>query len=449
MKILVVGSGGREHALCWKLAASPRRPKLYCAPGNAGTAHLAENVSIGAEDINGLVAFATQEAIDLTVVGPEDPLCAGIVDRFVDARLRVFGPTAAAARIEGDKAYAKQLMRDVGVPTADARVFGPTAQELAQAKQPGAGRDGDVRARFQSGYDMAREYVASRDEGVVVKACGLAKGKGVFVHPDPSGALLTLEDLMVKRTMGEAGDRVVIEEMLIGPEVSVLALVDGQNIYLLESASDHKRIGEQDTGPNTGGMGAYSPSSRLSDADLKIIERDVFVPIVDALRRDGALYRGVLYAGLMMTTAGPKVLEFNCRFGDPEIQAILMRLESDLLEALDATIDGRLDEIELCWSRGEAVCVVMASGGYPGSYEKGKPITGLAEASALENVQVLHAGTTFDGDRVVTSGGRVLGVTAIGDSIHDARQRVYAATKLISFDGAYLRGDIAMRMSSR
>ncbi len=449
MKILVVGGGGREHALCWKLAASPRRPKLYCAPGNAGTSQTAENVAIGAEDIENLLAFATREAIDLTIVGPEDPLCAGIVDRFIEAGLRVFGPTADAARIEGDKAYAKQLMRNAGVPTADARVFGPTVQELAQASQTGRGRDEEVHVQFQRGHDMARDYVASRDEGVVVKACGLAKGKGVFVHPDPSDALLTLENLMVKRTMGEAGDRVVIEEILTGPEVSVLALVDGKNIYILESASDHKRIGEQDTGPNTGGMGACSPSARLTESDLKIVERDVFVPVIDALQREGVTYRGVLYAGLMMTAGGPKILEFNCRFGDPEIQAILMRLESDLLEALEATIDGRLDEIELRWSRGEAVCVVMASGGYPGSYEKGKPITGLEEAAALENVQVLHAGTAFDGDRIVTSGGRVLSVTAIGDTIHDARQRAYAAAKLISFDGAYLRGDIAMRVSGR
>jgi len=449
VKIFVVGGGGREHALCWKLAASPRRPKVYCAPGNAGTAQVAENVSIAAEDIDALLAFAKRETIDLTVVGPEDPLCAGIVDRFVEAGLGVFGPMAAAARIEGDKAYAKQLMREAGVPTAEARVFGPTMQELAQVRQAGGGRDEKVFDEFKRGYDMACQYVATRDEGVVVKACGLAKGKGVFVHPDPSDALPTLENLMLHRKMGEAGDRVIVEEMLTGPEVSVLAFVDGHTIYIMESASDHKRLGEDDTGPNTGGMGAYSPSDAVSESDMTVIKRDVFVPIVDALRRDGVTYRGVLYAGLMMTAAGPKVLEFNCRFGDPEAQPILMRLESDLVDALEATAAGKLDQIELQSRREASVCVVMASGGYPSSYEKGKVITGLAEASALEHVHVFHAGTVLRGEEVVTSGGRVLGVAALGDTVHRARQRAYDATKLISFDGAHIRGDIAMRVSGR
>ena len=447
MKILVIGSGGREHTLCWKLAESARGPRVYCAPGNAGTARVAENVSIGAEDVDGLLAFAREEAIDLTVVGPEDPLCAGIVDRFTEAGLRIFGPTAAAARVEGDKAYAKQLMRGAGVPTADARVFGPTLQELAQARQAGRGRDEAVHTWFKRGYDMARDYVATREEGVVVKACGLAKGKGVFVHRDPSDALSTLEDLMVKRTLGEAGERVVIEELLTGPEVSILALVDGRSIYLLESASDYKRLGENDTGPNTGGMGAYSPSEALSEADMKIIESDIFVPVIDSLRRDGVTYRGVLYAGLMMTAGGPKVLEFNCRFGDPEAQAVLIRLEGDLVEALEATVDGRLDQVELRWRSGAAACVVMASGGYPGSYEKGKVIDGLADGSELEHVQVFHAGTTLRGGDVVTSGGRVLGVTAVGGTIGEARQRAYDAARRISFDGAYMRGDIGTRVS--
>lgn len=448
MKVLVVGSGGREHALCWKLASSPRGVKVYCAPGNAGTAKVGENVSIPADDIEGLLAFAKREQIELTVVGPEDPLCAGIVDQFERAGLRVFGPCAAAARLEGDKAYAKQLMREAGVPTAEARIFGPTKQEIVQAGQPSHGADEATFDAFQRGYDMAKEYVVTRDEGVVVKASGLAAGKGVFVHPDPSAALQTLEDLMVHRKLGAAGDRVVIEELLTGPEVSILSLVDGRTIYVLESATDYKRAGEGDTGANTGGMGSYSPSHVLSEPDLAIIEKDVFVPIVDALHRDGVTYRGVLYAGLIMTAGGPKVLEFNCRFGDPETQPVLMRMKSDLLDALEATVDGRLSDIRLEWDSQAAVCVVMASGGYPGAYEKGKVISGLQTASAKEKVTVFHAGTTTHEGKVVTSGGRVLGVSAMGDSVEAARQRAYAAANVISFDGSYMRADIAAGVES-
>ncbi len=449
MKVLVIGGGGREHAICWKLTASRRRPEVYCAPGNAGTTNVAKNVSISGEDIDGLLAFAKKERIDLTVVGPEDPLCGGIVDQFEAAGLRIFGPCAAAARLEGDKAFAKQLMREAGVPTAECRIFGPTNQEIAQAKQAGRGKDEAASSGYQSGYDMARHYVSTRDEGIVVKASGLAKGKGVFVHPDPADALRTVEELMVDRKLGDAGRRVVIEEMLLGREVSVLALIDGHTIYTLETASDHKRLGENETGPNTGGMGAYSPSDALTEADLATIERQVFVPIVDALRREEVVYRGVLYAGLMMTAGGPKVLEFNCRFGDPETQPILMRMESDLLDVLEATVNGALDQVELRWKSEAAVCVVMASGGYPEQYIKGDPISGLDEAALLEDVHVFHAGTVMEKGRVVTSGGRVLGVTALGENVAQARKRAYAATQLISFDGAYFRGDIAMRVSGR
>lgn len=449
MKILVIGGGGREHAICWKLAASPRRPTIFCAPGNAGTAGIAENVPIAAEDIDGLLRFAKKERIDLTVVGPEDSLCAGIVDQFEAADLKIFGPRAAAARLEGDKAFAKQLMREAGVPTAECRVFGPTNQEIAQAKQAGRGKDEAASPGFQSGYDMARHYVSTREEGIVIKASGLAKGKGVFVHPDPADGLLTLEDLMVHRKLGDAGRRVVIEELLLGREVSILALIDGQTIYTLETASDHKRLGENETGPNTGGMGAYSPSDVVTESDLAVIEREVFVPIVDALRREDVVYRGVLYAGIMMTAGGPKVLEFNCRFGDPETQPILMRMESDLLDALEATVNGTLDQIELYWKPDAAVCVVMAAAGYPDQYAKGEPISGLAEAATLDGVQVFHAGTAFEKGKVVTAGGRVLGVTAVGASMAQARQRAYEATQRISFNGAYLRGDIAMRVSGR
>ena len=449
MKILLVGAGGREHALAWKLAQSPRADTIYCAPGNAGTAGVAQNVDLAAEDVDGLLGFARRERIELTIVGPEDPLCDGIVDRFTEAGLRIFGPDREAARIEGDKAHAKRLMRDCGVPTAEARVFGPTDQELAHRRQPGEGRDERLPRDLKRGYDLAREYVETRAEGVVVKACGLAKGKGVFVHADPGEALATLESLMVDRALGEAGERVLIEELLIGPEVSVMALVDGMHIYMLESASDHKRLGDRDTGPNTGGMGAYSPSDYLTEDVLTMVERSVFVPIIDGMRREGIAYRGVLYAGLMLTAAGPKVLEFNCRFGDPETQPILMRMQSDLLEAIEATIDGRLDQIELQWDRRCAVCVVMSSGGYPAAYEKGKVIEGLEGVRALEDVEVFHAGTARRDEDVVTSGGRVLGVTAIGDTRQRARSRAYDATKLIQFDGAYLRGDIAMRISEK
>lgn len=449
MKVLVIGSGGREHAICWKLAQSRHLPEIYCAPGNAGTALHGRNVSIPADDVAALTKFATDEKIDLTVVGPEDPLALGIVDAFTAAGLRIFGPTKAAARIEGDKVWAKKLMREAGVPTAEARIFEPTVQELAQLRDPHRRADEDMPPNVETGYKMARRYVASRDEGVVVKAAGLAKGKGVFVHDDPADALLTLEKLMVKRELGDAGTRVVVEEILIGREVSILALIDGSTIYILESAADHKRLGDQDTGPNTGGMGAFSPSGILTEKDLEVIERDVFVPIIDAMRRLDINYRGILYAGMMMTAGGPKVLEFNCRFGDPEAQPLLMRLKSDLIDVINAAIDGKLDEVELEWDRRSALCVVMASGGYPGPYEKGKEITGLEAAAEVENAVVFHAGTRRISDRVETAGGRVLGVTALGEDLQKARTTAYEAVRKIAFDGAIVRGDIGMRVSGR
>ncbi|MHC4067717.1 MAG: phosphoribosylamine--glycine ligase, partial [Planctomycetota bacterium] len=384
MKVLVVGSGGREHALADRLAASPRVEQVICAPGNAGTAQVAENVPIGADDHAALADLALERKIDLTVVGPEAPLCGGIVDRFESADLRIFGPTAAAARIEGDKSYAKQVMHRCLVPTAEGRTF----------------------TRFTD----AKTYVATRDTGQVVKAAGLAAGKGVIVCDDPADAILALEDIMVDGKFGEAGHKVVVEEKLQGPELSILALVDGRTIYVLESAQDHKPVGEGDTGPNTGGMGAYSPAPVATEEVLQQIEREILVPIVDGLRHDGAPYRGVLYAGLMLTAAGPKVLEFNCRFGDPEAQAVLLRLQSDLAEVLEATVTGRLDRIELRWDPRPAVCVVMASQGYPGAYEKGNVITGLDEVAATDDVKVFHAGTRSEGNVTLTNGGRVLGV---------------------------------------
>jgi phosphoribosylamine--glycine ligase len=449
LRILIVGGGGREHALCWKLAQSPRTAKLYCAPGNAGTAEVAQNVPIAAGDIKGLLEFARRDKIDLTVVGPEDALCAGIVDAFEASGLRIFGPNAAAAKLEGDKSYAKQLMHDAGIPTAEFRYFEPTTQEVAQSRQPSDDRDEKGPRELLTGYEMAREYVSTRVEGVVVKACGLAKGKGVFVHHDPAAALLTLEELMVNKRLGAAGARVVVEELLTGPEVSVLALVDGNNIYILESAADHKRLRDGDEGPNTGGMGAVSPADALSEADLSIIEKDVFVPVIDALRRDGVVYRGVLYAGMMLTTGGPKVLEFNCRFGDPETQPMLMRLESDLVDVIEATLDGRLDGCELKWNRRAAACVVMASRGYPETSEKGRPIKGLADAAGLRDVQVFHSGTKRVAGQVVTDGGRVLGITALGDTMSQASARAYEAAELISFDGAQMRRDIGARHAKK
>jgi phosphoribosylamine--glycine ligase len=449
LSILVVGGGGREHALCWKLAQSKRKPTLFCAPGNAGTAALGQNVAIAADDVDGLLEFARRKKIDLTIVGPEDALCAGIVDSFESAGLRIFGPSAAAAKLEGDKSYAKQLMRDAGVPTAEFRYFEPTSQELAQARQPSRDRDEMGPKDLQTGYEMAREYVATRDEGLVVKACGLAKGKGVFVHPDPAGALITLEELMIQKRLGAAGERIVVEELLTGPEVSVLALIDGNNIYLLESAADHKRLRDGDKGPNTGGMGAYCPADALSDADLSIIQKDVFVPIIDALRRDGIVYRGVLYAGMMLTTGGPKVLEFNCRFGDPETQPMLMRLESDLVDVIEATLAGRLDECDLKWDKRAAACVVMASAGYPESSEKGRIIKGLDAAGRLRDVQVFHAATQRIAGDVVTDGGRVLGITALGDTMAQASAKAYEAVDLISFDGAQMRRDIGRKHAKK
>ncbi|MFQ6047951.1 MAG: phosphoribosylamine--glycine ligase, partial [Phycisphaerae bacterium] len=415
MKVLVVGGGGREHCLAWKLAQSERVSQLYCAPGNAGTAQLGQNLPFEATQLDELLSFARSEGIDLTVVGPERPLADGIVDRFSAAGLRIFGPTAAAARIEADKAYAKQLMRQQAIPTAEARIFHQ--------------------------YRDARAYVASRDQAVVVKAAGLAEGKGAFVCDEPAEGLLVLERLMKHRIFGPAGEVVVVEEKLVGQEVSILAFVDGRTIYVMESSQDHKPIGEQDTGPNTGGMGAYSPTPMVSEALMGQIEREILVPIVDALNRDASTYRGVLYAGLMLTAAGPKVLEFNCRFGDPETQPILMRLHSDLLEPIEAVIDGQLDRVTLQWDARPAVCVVMASGGYPGPYEKGKVIAGLDRVAAMPDVMVFHAGTAVREGRVVTSGGRVLGVTALGSDIAQARQRAYEAVEMIHFDKAYWRRD--------
>ncbi len=417
MNVLVIGGGGREHAIVRGLVQSADVDRVFCAPGNAGTAALAENVTLDVGDHAGLVRLAKERSVGLTIVGPEAPLCAGIVDRFQAEGLRIFGPTAAAARIEGDKAYAKKLMKHAHVPTAEARIFH---------------RFGDAKA-----------YVATRDTGIVVKAAGLAAGKGVFVCEDPADAILALERTMVQHEFGEAGATVVVEEILKGQELSIHALVDDRTIYVLESAQDHKAVGDGDTGPNTGGMGAYSPAPIATPEVYAVVERDILVPIVDALRSDGAPYRGVLYVGLMLTAGGPKVLEFNCRFGDPETQVLLTRLESDLLQVFEAVVDGRLDQLDLRWKPQSAVCVVLASRGYPGKYETGKVIEGLGDAASLPDVFVFHSGTKQVEHLTVSSGGRVLAVTALGEGLAEAQRRAYAAVRRIHFDNAYFRSDIA------
>ncbi len=417
MKVLLVGGGGREHALAWKLSKSKRLEHLYIAPGNPGTADYGTNVDIADTDVSGLVAFAKSKKIDLAVIGPEDPLAAGAVDAFEAAGVKAFGPSGAAAQLEADKAFAKQIMRANNIPTAESRSF--------------------------TSFEDAKAYIASRDEAVVVKAAGLAKGKGVFVCDEPSEAILAAERIMVDGLFGEAGRTVVVEDKLLGQEASILAFVDGRNIYVMESAQDHKPIGEGDTGDNTGGMGAYSPAPVVTEKLLSQIVREVLVPTVDGMNRNDTPYKGVLYAGMMLTQGGPRVLEFNARFGDPETQPILMRMKGDLLEVMLAVCDGKLDRVELEWDRRPAVCVVMASGGYPGKYDKGKVIRGLDEAAKLKDVMVFHAGTAKKDQEIVTGGGRVLGVTALGETIAEAKALAYQAVGKISFEGAYYRRDIA------
>jgi len=420
MRILLVGSGGREHALAWKMAQSRLCEKLYAAPGNPGIAQHAECVNIAADDLKGVVDFARKQAIGLVVVGPEDPLALGLADAVRDAGMLCFGPGAAGARIEADKAYAKNLMRSAAVPTAEARIF--------------------------TDLEAAKAYVLSRDHGVAVKASGLAKGKGVVICPEPYQAVKPLEQMMAQKVFGDAGNTVLIEEMLTGPEATVLALVDGKNIYTLEPLQDHKPIGDGDTGPNTGGMGAYSPVPIISPEMLSRIEREIIVPVVDAMRRDFGRYEGVLYTGLMLTPGGPKVIEFNCRFGDPECQPLMMRLKGDLVEAMLATVEHRLDEVTLEWDPRAAVCVVMASGGYPDKYAKGFEITGIEEAQKLgPDVKVFHAGTAMQNGKLVNTGGRVLGVTALGQTIAAAQKRAYEAVAKIQWQGCYCRHDIAAK----
>ncbi len=418
MKVLLVGSGGREHALAWKIMQSPMCDVLYAAPGNPGiAADGGECVDIPVSDTAGLVKFAKKNGVEFVVIGPEEPLAAGLGDAVREAGLLCFGPTKQGARIEADKVYAKTLMQHVSVPTAEARVF--------------------------HDFESAKTYVLSRDHGVAVKASGLAAGKGVTVCPEPYQAIKPLEEIMLSKVFGKAGDVVLIEEMLTGQEGTVLMLTDGRTIYPLEPLQDHKPVGDGDTGPNTGGMGAYSPVPIIDRKMMGRIESEILVPIVDAMRRDFGRYEGVLYAGVMFTPAGPKVIEFNCRFGDPECQPLMMRWKSDLLHVLLLTAQHKLEDAVIEWDPRPAVCVVMASRGYPGPYAKGFEISGIEEAEKLGDVKVFHAGTAMRNDKLVNLGGRVLGVTALGDTLAAAQERAYEAVTKIQWEGAFWRGDIA------
>ena len=419
MKILVVGSGGREHALAWKLSQSPRVERIFCAPGNAGTEQLGENVAVAANDLAGLVRFARDQQIDLTVIGPDDPLANGIVDLFEGAGLRVFGPNRSAARLESSKIFAKEMMRKCRIPTALAGSF--------------------------SKSDEARAFCERLQFPIVIKADGLALGKGVIIAQDCDEAAVAINQMMIEGKFGEAGRRIVVEEFLRGTECSVHALVSGGTYCMLATARDHKRAYDGDEGPNTGGMGAVSPADNWSAEVQRKFDREVMRPLTQGLMRAGIAFSGLLFPGLMMTASGTCVLEFNCRFGDPETQAILPRLKSDLVELIDATIDGTLEEVTIEWDERPAVTVVMASGGYPASYEQGKPIRGLADCAELPDVHIFHAGTRRDGDTIVTAGGRVLAVTALGEDVKRARERAYEAVSRLSFEGCHFRRDIAER----
>ncbi len=420
MKVLLIGSGGREHALAWKIAQSPKLTKLYAAPGNAGIAQLAECVPVAADDIDGLLAFALREKIDLTVVGPEVPLVAGIYDRFFAQGLKLFGPSMETALLEGSKVFSKEIMTKYGVPTADYEVF--------------------------TNVNEAKHYVIEIDMPVVIKADGLAAGKGVVICQSSEQAVATLSQMMEEKIFGAAGSKVVIEKCLEGEEISVLVLTDGKKILPLASARDHKRAYDHDQGPNTGGMGAYSPSTSITSAEIQAIIDLAVRPVIDGLARDGMPYRGVLYAGVMMTKDGPFVLEYNCRFGDPETEVILPRMKSDLLPVMQEIAEGRLTIDQLEWTEKACMTVVMASGGYPGTYAKGFPIRGLESAEGQTDVMVFHAGTTFDAAKqVVTSGGRVLAVTALGETLKAAHDRAYQLVSNIHFEGGFCRRDIGQK----
>jgi len=423
MNVLVVGGGGREHALCWKISQSPLVDQVFCAPGNPGIARCATCVDLSVDDLDGLVRFAGDQSIDLTVVGPEAPLAAGISDLFQAEGLRVFGPSKDAAALEASKAFAKEVMSSANIPTAEY-------------------------ARFEDA-EAALEYVRDRGAPIVIKADGLAAGKGVVVARDLAEAEDGIRQMMTDKVFGDAGNAVIVEECLEGEEASILAFSDGQTVVPMVASQDHKPALDGDKGANTGGMGAYSPAPVIRAADMKAIERTVLQPCVDAMAKRGTPYVGILYAGLMMTAEGPKVIEFNCRFGDPETQVVLPRMRNDIVPVFEACCDGTLKDVAVEWNSGACVSVVMASGGYPGPYEKGIEINGVEDAEALEGVTVFHAGTKASDGKVVTNGGRVLNVTASGDDVAGAIARAYEAVKRIRFEGAHYRTDIGRKALNR
>jgi phosphoribosylamine--glycine ligase len=419
MKVLVIGGGGREHALVWKISQSPKVKKIFCAPGSAAIGEFAELVAIGPEQIDRLADFAAKEKIDLTVVGPELPLTLGITDLFEERGLRIFGPNREAAQLEGSKAFAKEMLRDNAIPTAAFATFTDAA--------------------------LAKNFIAKQHAPIVVKADGLAAGKGVLICATRAEADAAVDEILLGKAFGPAGEKVVIEEFLDGEEASFMVLTDGDHILPLASSQDHKRVFDNDEGPNTGGMGAYSPAPVVTPEVHRRILHEILAPLLAGLKKKNIRYRGVIYVGLMITQDGPTVLEFNARFGDPECQPIMMRLKSDLVELMEAVIDGRLDEAQARWHDDGAVCVVLAAAGYPGAYDKGKEILGLEKLRDWSDGFVFHAGTKKDNGRWVTSGGRVLGVTARGKSVADAVREAYRAVGEISWDGMHYRKDIARR----
>jgi phosphoribosylamine--glycine ligase len=419
MKVLIIGGGGREHAIAWKLAQSPKVDKIYCTPGNAGIADIAECIEVDTADFAALVDFVKYEWVDLTIVGPEDPLSKGIVDVFEREGRRIIGPTRAAAQLESSKIYAKDFMRRYRIPTADYKVF--------------------------SSYIHAEDHIRMTGAPVVIKADGLAAGKGVVVASTIDEALAAVRMIMKERAFGAAGDRIVVEKCLQGEEASFMAFTDGETIVPMVSAQDHKRVFDGDKGPNTGGMGAYSPAPIVTPELQELVMEKVMRPTIAGMKSEGIRYKGILYAGLMIDKGQPYVLEYNCRMGDPETQPVLYRLETDLLDICLALTDGKLAELPVVWKPEPAVCVVLASGGYPGAYEKGDVIEGLEKVKGMQNVTVFHAGTASKDQRFVTNGGRVLGVTALGTDIREARDRAYEAIDKISWNGMHFRKDIAFR----
>ncbi|UCF87547.1 MAG: phosphoribosylamine--glycine ligase [Nitrospiraceae bacterium] len=423
MKVLVVGGGGREHALIWKLSQSPRVEKIFCAPGNAGISEIAECLDIKPDDIDALLDFAKYECIDLTVVGPEAPLVAGIADAFIKEERRIFAPVASGAKLEGSKVYAKDFMRKYGIPTAEYKTF--------------------------TSYLHAEEYVRLKGAPLVIKADGLAAGKGVIVAGNVDDAIHALKLIMKERAFGSAGDKVIVEQCLKGEEASFMVLTDGTTVLPLATSQDHKTIFDNDTGPNTGGMGAYTPAPVITKDLEKEVMESIINPLVQGLKREQVLYRGIIYAGLMICEGKPSVLEFNCRFGDPEAQPVLMRFDGDLFDVLKAAADGRLGEVNFSWKKDSSVCVVLSSEGYPGVYEKGRKIEGLDHLKGRDDLFVFHAGTAINNGEIVTSGGRVLGVTSLGEDIKAAKVNAYEAIQKIHFEGMHYRKDISDKAINR